>query len=219
MILLGSFKAILSDTKKIICLCVIVILFTMSACGENQSLKIGFAYDNQPPDIMCAVKNDKNVFDMDDITLDFYYGPSHEIAKYGDENYERIAFAVYFCNAKYRRGFENINTTFTDFYNIKGHYFKKQISVEDFNSNNYAVSVKLFSGKNFNYHEEFTVPKEVIELSKGYFCIVIMEIYYSHKDAAYCSGSSGNLIIQYEVIDKQNVRLIKPSGTSYADPK
>lgn len=95
---------------------------------------------------------------------------------------------------------------------IDNYYFVKEINKEQFVTNVYTVTVQKNSGKTFNYKETLTVPEEVLNPSNGYFCLKIMEIYYSQKDNGYCVNYSGYSAVKYEYIDDQTVRLSKPQS-------
>lgn len=51
-------------------------LTILTGCPSDPkaALEIGFRYDRRPGSLIAAVKSQKTEFDIDDVTLDFYYG-------------------------------------------------------------------------------------------------------------------------------------------------
>ena len=198
--------------KKIVSILIfIVILFTIG-CSKNNRLKIGFSYDSSPDMLMIATKSNVVDFDTDDITLDFYFGwGGKPPAAFGlsDENYELTAFGIYFCNFEHHKDITYLETIIPDYRYIDDYYFVKEIAADDFASEDYHVKVKWLRGKKFNHYETLTVPKEVLIDSEGYFCLKIMEWHHSQKDNGYCVNEQGYIVIQYDFIDNDTVRLSK----------
>ncbi|MDR3318952.1 MAG: hypothetical protein LBS99_05885 [Clostridiales bacterium] len=212
-----SIKSI-SGIAKILTLLFLLPVFLLTGCGNGNGLKVGFGSGNNRAAIMVAVKSEKTEFDIDDVTLDFYYGGS-DIGKYGGEAYERIGFAVYFFNGKYLKTIKNLEPVIEDYRAIPGFYFVKEISPEEYASGDYDVEIKGFSDVKFNHNETLTVPKETLELSKGYLCLTVMEIYYLPGGEVYCVHHTGHVGVRYEKINDRTVRLSKPGTiTSYPDP-
>ncbi|MDR3318951.1 MAG: hypothetical protein LBS99_05880 [Clostridiales bacterium] len=207
-----------SGVVRILTLLFLLPVFLLTGCGNGNGLKVGFEYGFSPNPIACAVKSEKTEFDIDDVTLDFYYGSPESAWGIGDGNYELVCFAVYFCNSKYLSTIEYLTTVIDDYRIIYGYFFVKEISPEEYASGDYDVENKMFSDKKFNHYETLTVPKEALELSKGYFGLTIMETYYSQKDDGYCVTHKGFGAVRYEKITDRTVRLSKPETTVFSDP-
>ena len=134
----------------------IILLLTsalsLGACG-NKGLEAGFVWRNHPDstsDYFCAYKSDKREFDINDVTLTFYYGGHYGI--------EYPSFELYF---------ENENN---DIYLIK--------KVDDHNPEDYLIDTdykKLFAKDKrvFNHSEIITIPKELFINDNGYILFVL----------------------------------------------
>ena len=85
----------LNKTKLVAKLMLIILLLTsiltLASCG-NKGLEDGmFQYGEIMPDFMCGYKSNINQFDINDVTLDFYYGIVHP-------NCEIESFELYFID-------------------------------------------------------------------------------------------------------------------------
>ena len=145
------------------CVFMLINVFAFSACN-NGTLESGFKPGSSAPgpSHFAAYRSDKTEFDIDDVTLDFYYGgyyPSGiEFTKTHAQNYP--VFEVYFVD---------------DADGSK--YFIKRVE-ENFVSEKY--SCELLRDENwyiteikFNHSETITIPKEIFtkESGKIYFQI------------------------------------------------
>ena len=142
----------INKTKLIARMMLIVLLLTsavnFTAC-RNKGLEAGFKWRQHPDgtsDYFCAYKSDKREFDINDVTLIFYYGCTKGITC--------PSFKLYF---------ENKNG---DIYLIK--------EVRDPNPDDYKVNLEyketLFFNtyeKVFNYSESITIPKELFVNDSG----------------------------------------------------
>ena len=98
----------LNKTKLVARLMVVILLLTstltLASCG-NKGLEAGFYYtsignDDAPyPMFRCAYKSDKTEFDINDVTLTFYYGGLYSL--YLQEERSSISYPgyeLYFSN-------------------------------------------------------------------------------------------------------------------------
>lgn len=188
------------------------MIFVLVGCTEKGGLNIGFENKLSYESIICAVKSEETEFNVDNIELSFNYGWNGEETYLSDENYEQICFALYFNNSEYQSSITSITTTFSDYQEIENFYFVKEVSIDDFFSSAFAVTLKRLSSVKFNHSENLIVPKEVFENKVGHFSFTIMEIYYSHKDNSYCLDNAGFVAVRYEIIDDLVV-LSRPSSS------
>ena len=121
----------------------------LSACGNPSALEIGFDRGGRLPSLMSAVKSDHTDFEINDVTLDFYFGgladeypPDHE--------HISVGVALYFCNEEAYSALE-LDTPYSDYQTLDGLYFIKIISTEEFNSDKYEVDVSRFGKATFQH--------------------------------------------------------------------
>ena len=150
---------------KIISLILILsILFIFTACdksNENTGLENGFeigAGCASPPNL-CAYKSDKVIFDIDDVTFDFYYGVSYINNYYkGCMLLDVQSFPVFDVLFQDENGKEYIVK------HVEENFVSEKYRVEKIFDENYNVTEIIF-----NHSETLTVPKEVFIYNKGYF--------------------------------------------------
>lgn len=185
----------------------------MSGCatdidGRYKGLSIGFNYTYYThSSIMCAARSDKTEFDVNDVTLDFYFGwcqqPPGKPA-YPDI-YSAIVYAIYFGNNKsFNRSIQNIE----DYKDILDHCFVKEISIEQFDSDEFAISMKKNTGKVFKQSEKYTIPKELFDQSTGYVYFWIRNIWLK-EDNQFLTQDGECVSIKYDFINDNIVRLSK----------
>ena len=153
----------LNKIKLVARLMVVILLLTstliLASCG-NKGLEAGFYYtsignDDAPyPMFRCAYKSDKTEFDINDVTLTFYYGGLYSL--YLQEERSSISYPgyeLYFSN---------------DWTELKKMLIKQ---VEDeLISEKYRFTTKKFFCYNFcefNYFVELTIPKELFGNEEG----------------------------------------------------
>ena len=186
----------------------ILSICCLSSCGGG-ALEIGFSRFTHLPQIMEAVKSDRSDFNINDVTLDFYYGG--EASEYSDDD-DRVSVgvALYFCNQEAYRAIE-FDTLYDDYTNVEGLFFAGFISTEDFNSGEYSVDVSRLGKVTFKHHEALTVPADVFIEDDDHFGFAALEIYSYKNQAGYYFNFCECLTIKYEFSDSQNVRLSKPN--------
>lgn len=181
---------------------------------------IGVELDNNL-DILYSVKSTKTKFEVDKVNLDFQYGHSDKLGGNISENedFEFIGFALYFCDAKYynKNAFTVYNITeeyiFEDYRNLEGFYLVKELSNDEFNSDDYWAKRTLFSADEFHHRETMTVPKEVFERKKGSVVFMVKMVYYMKEYNGYVLDYRGAVHFNYDFINENTVRISKPSST------
>jgi hypothetical protein len=147
-------------------LTVVVLATSLTGCWlfkpaqPKEGIEKGFSYGTALGGyIAAAAKSEKNEFNIDDVTLDFYYGHYNGLATPTDKSrYEEICVAVYFSLS------ENTYSSFDDYRDIEDFYFVKEIPIEEFIAN-YTVTSKagLLGGRRtFSRSEQFTLPLSFI---------------------------------------------------------
>ncbi|MDR2090340.1 MAG: hypothetical protein LBP62_01600 [Clostridiales bacterium] len=183
---------------------------------EKTGLEAGFRHPNYLGNIVAGAKSENTEFDLDDITLDFYYGlwrgrnsgPS-------DSDKKKYFIAVYFIKGGYIGSLRAGN--FDDYKNIEGFYFVKDIPLDEFNSSSYAI--KYVTPKHFAHSEQITVPREIIEDSiRDYFYFTVQIVIFDKQENKYefdykTSGSTtfthneNTVRIYNKVLDDNKVQL------------
>ena len=154
----------LNKTKLLARLMLVIFLLTstltLASCG-NRGLEAGFYYtsignDDAPyPMFRCAYKSDKTEFDINDVSLMFYYGGLYSLYLQEEER-SGISYPVY------ELYFSN---NWADLKKI----FIKQVE-DELISEKYRFTTKKFFCYNFcefNYSVELTIPKELFENEEG----------------------------------------------------
>ncbi len=215
---------LMKKSVSVICL-LIVSCFVFLSCSNPSGLNIGF--DGRMgllPNVFFGVKSDKMEFGIDDVTLDFSYGKGSvsNVGGYvGGDNGEDcpiVCVAVYFFNAKYQDTVTSFGEArFEDYKEIEGLYFVKEISLDDYNEN-YDVE-NSFWGCKYEHTETLTIPEAIMELTTGYACFGVFEIAYIPSENLYRIVGGGFQALKYEKLDGDMVKISKPVGSHYADPK
>jgi len=167
--------------RKIICIGVLLIMaFSFGAgCGPEWALESGFDdkwTNGNPPKspYQCAYRSDKTEFDLDDVTLTFFYG-----------NIRVTAGTSYAGNNFYSFNREELieKTSHIEVYWSQSgeDTIIKTISPEEFFSDEYARKGEGREGM-YNHSEVLTIPRELFEIPKkaGYEGVIwfgIQEVY------------------------------------------
>ena len=139
-------------------LLLVLISSTLSfvGCGDKK-IEGGFGKSDEKSVFSCAYKSDKNTFDINDVTLTFYYG--HHLSAGNMAYYSYPNFELYFCND------DNLEVLVKriedEFVSEKYHaYYGKGVNF-------------LKSNIQYNHFETLTIPKELFTKDDGiiYFCI------------------------------------------------
>ena len=158
----------LNKTKLVARLMLVILLLTsaltLASCGnQSKGLEVGFDVnrDHMALAFKCAYRSDKTEFNINDVTLTFYYGgffeysidierrdrfsyPTFELSFYDEESDKRILI---------RKVEENLVSDKYRAYVTNTNFFTRVIS--------------------YNHSEEITIPKELFNKDFGiiYFCI------------------------------------------------
>ena len=151
-------------------LILITLFFTFTSCDETNTelddgLKVGFEYSgDESPAFIAAYESDTRVFDIDDVTLTFYYGhifgkTEEEVEHYRNHGVNYPSFDLYF---------EDENGT---------RYLIRHID-ENFVSTKYHCTWVVDDSWNitdidYNYSETITMLKELFVKEKGWISFSI----------------------------------------------
>lgn len=197
-----------------LCIMLIVsfVLIGLSSCDlyyvdideKYDGLSIGFNHEYDIYDITCAVRSNQTEFDINNVTLDCYYGwhstpPNHF---YKEGIYDPVCIAIYFNSGMW-------NDEFDDYQNIENMHFLKEISIEEFSTDEYNVKMTKQEGKTFVQHSELTIPKELFVEPGGVILFYVLNVAWNPKDNVYFTCGIGSRIIHYDFIDEETVRLYK----------
>jgi len=207
-----------------IVLVTITILLTFTFCSDSYKLDYGNGTtrlgDTQHiGTVVCAVKSKNDEFKVDEVEFDVYFGSIEELKLYDNDDYELVSYAIYFVNVNYifdmgsRFYPQNI---YSDYKNIEGYHFIKELSFEEFSKDDYKAKIRTFSNPKINHHEKIKVPAEVFEGDSGQFAFVIVPICAMKKEDGYFIGpyqnGYGKLHINYEYTNESTVKLFSIFG-------
>ena len=155
----------LNKTKLVARLMLVILLLTstltLASCGnQSEGLEVGFTPYGEM-DFSCGYRSDKTEFDIDDVTLTFYYGGSYEynIESEIKNTFSYPAFELYFCDEK-----------------LDNRILVKRVE-ENLVSEKYrAYSTLKFFNKHvieYKHSEIITIPQELFAEDLGiiYFCL------------------------------------------------
>ena len=159
-------KIFASKKKRFIfigALILLVLVLTMVLIITNRGIQDGFKFNrmyrstiiDQPP-VACAYKTQKRVFDIDNVTLELYYGM---LSKYNYNN-DYVCAEIYCKNPKGEKiQLQSITeTVYSDEYSINTRKFHKV----------FYYTVKY----DFNHHDSVRIPREIFVGDSGYFGVV-----------------------------------------------
>ena len=159
-----------NKTRLIARVMLLVLLLTSAlnytACGWSFSnllseepgdgLWIGFKWKNHDfGEYRCACTSDKREFDINDVTLIFYYGSEKEIQ----------------CNS-FELCFENEDI-----------YLLKEVTV--YNPDDYIIEFNEYNIREFTHFETITIPKELFVNNRGHILFYIREIKSGEEGASW----------------------------------
>jgi hypothetical protein len=179
---------------------------------EETGLKIGFKTPRYNG-IVIGIESENTEFDMDDITLNFYYGlwRTKLYEPSDDESYEAF-IAVYFIKGGYQ---DNLKSTFDDYRDIEGFYYMKNIPLEEFNSDAYKINSPRTPSK-YAHSEQITIPKEFIEsLDRNIFYFTVQIVVFDKEENKYKfsyqttneDDKINTLWIEYKVLENNKKQL------------
>ena len=152
----------------------LTVIVVISLITKNGVLKQGFSISHGCEDmnpVCCAYQSDQKIFDMNDVTLDFYYGAIRgSISGYKDR---RVFTTVYFQHKGQDRKVIKIleENIFSEKYNI-------------YETNRLLANILDLE---YNYSEKITIPKELFINETG---IITFNIYAEVFNENGVSGAS-----------------------------
>lgn len=158
-------KKLLKKTVEIL-LVLITAFYTLAACvhdnEKNSKLEYGFAEGSNPGwKYKAAIKSDESIFNIDDVTIEFYYGFPIS-ARSIEEELELSSFPngfdIYVANSEREVLYRHEEQNF-----VSEEYGCTIIYDEDFNEFRYE----------FNHCEKVTVPKEMFVDDEGYISFYV----------------------------------------------
>lgn len=204
-------------TKFIISLLLVVTcsLISLQGCSflrklqtpiEEKGISIGFQYENRKGSLITAIKSDKKVFDIDDVTLDFYYGG--HTRGYSQCN----LVALYFISG------DKFDSDVDDYKSVDGYYFIKEMTIDEFESGPFDIeqrwSPKQKDEKNniyFHYIDTLTIPQDMFLEPTGIvsFCIahIALNEEGNSKYKLILSGGASGQRLYYSKNDDGTVEL------------
>ena len=166
----------------------------------EQGLKAGFSYENKGnrPQLhmhKCAYLSDKTEFDIDDVTLEFFWG--------ADLVYD-MEYAIYLSD-----DYPEFDVCFYDEYD---QYFIVKHIEEPFVSEKYLAEVTRENGVvtdiKYNYSEMLTIPKEIFSKDKSYIWFSLKGMNYSKIN--YGEKTIAAILIYYKKSDGKIILSSKP---------
>lgn len=159
-----------------------------------------------------GLKSDKDVFPINDVTMDLYYGLYDKAYEPYGSTYrhfegEEIFFAIYACDQSEELSIIN-PMTFDDYKEIENHIYMKSISYEDAFTEEYGYHIDK-KGIHYNHQETFTFPAELFTKDKGKVMIKICSFNPNTDGKTYETAvPPSTLELRYEMVDDETVRII-----------
>ena len=183
------------------CLCIIIaaslLITNFMIEGNNWGAPGGLETGFKPPSgsinsaplswSFCAFKSETNVFDIDDVTLDVYFGGNYSegVDTIRENSKSYPSFELYFENDQGKECFvKRIDENF-----ISEKYSCELICDKDWN----LIEIK------YNYHETMTIPAELFTNESGYIWFVARGV-NTHEPEDGMRNIVGNVLL-YEVKD------------------
>lgn len=161
------------------------------------------------------VSSDKDVFDINDVTLDIEYGTFYVDAKdkYADEKYRDAYFAIYVCDHRYT---ERVIQTRDNYqYVPPDTYLLVDIPKGEEYNTDYAYDYSGFITYNVKYKckKTVTIPKEVFTQREGTVNFIItgflyypeLQINYQTMPGYSCSENFYRVELNYKITDENTV--------------
>lgn len=147
---------------------------------EEEGISFGFQYENRQGSLITAIKSDKKIFDIDDVTLDFYYGGRADF-------YARCnSVALYFISGRDNWYTEGL---FEDYKNIDGCFFIKEMTINEYESGPFDIEQRWGPKQEkeeynlyFHFVDTWTIPKEMFEEQTGMVGFFIAHIFLNEED-------------------------------------
>ena len=213
--------------KKLIALVLVVItlVFTLTSCfwrNDNSNEEycwgdygLGFP---QYQDLNAKVTSDRLEFDINDVTLDFYYcfyclddetieEVQEDYHYETSEGYREATYAIY-LNNEGPLLFEEENNCIIDYENKVNSQLIKYIDHEELFNTNYGYTTPKGRQIEYNHSEKLTIPAEYFDPSRGIVYIHIVRLLHWKNDDTLQRCAEETVIgIQFDLIDENTVVL------------
>ena len=183
---------------------------------KSHEISEGFNTASQKGPIKMGMKSKTDIFKVDDVTFDIYYGMYEEgdetpHSSYVQELTERPFFAMYIQEYNNRTYEENdgAGDICNDYKKINGYYFIREIPSEEAFSGEYAYILDdgfLASDVEYKHYETITIMKELFSKDKGIIIIKIFAI-LPLENGKYEISRGGHINIDYEFISEETVKI------------
>ncbi len=152
-------------------------LFILSALNDDSDyvktdINEGFQYENSLGRIIVAAKSDTNVFDISDVTIDFYYGITE-----GGLHDDDVALCTYLCDSK-RSIPMYVEEYKTDF---AGAVFLDEKTRDELINGPFDVKIEwkalLGEPNYFRFKKTLTIPEEMLRENNAlYYAVVFFSL-------------------------------------------
>ena len=207
--------------KTIILIMLLINVFLLSSCYQPPELdETGFNYDMQSGGAIAARCKSKTYNINEPIVFDLYIGYDKDryypLGKTEIDSYYTVCYALYFGSVGYIEKFQQIPSytnkdkvyeQITDFKEIPG--FIREVTLEEYDSEEYYVEIPQGKRKVFNHSEEVTIPREFIgEYSYGNQDLYLYLVFIgNHKEVGYIMLTVLRLKIHVHFVDSETIRL------------
>lgn len=221
--------------KRLIAFIIVVFIMTLSLTGCSRPVYVrgnryqGFEFAQ---DLNLKVEANKLLFDINDVTLDFFYSlyslddhnlnqlkDIHWYASYGEhESHLEAVYAIYISNNKELLLEEDESGALVDYQNGVNAKLIKFISFEEaFDTDyGYITLTNPFLKINYNHNEKLTIPAELFNSQSDYVYIHLISLVYNVSNDKYYNEklfyipNISTLDIKYKLLrDKTIVALEK----------
>ncbi|MBQ3017061.1 MAG: hypothetical protein IJD79_09815 [Clostridia bacterium] len=180
---------------------------TVFSSGSSQLGMISFS-DSGMQRIL--VESDKDLFDIDDVSLEVKYGTYliDEKEKYENKYYDNDFFALYACEEKYQYGIASIDIN--DYKSIPNWYYLFEVPMGVAFKEEYSFDLKgLFKKIEYQRRVTIKIPKEIFSEEKGVFYLKFMplEYYGAGLSNSFGHGYSYDVRFSYEKMGENTVDL------------
>ncbi len=190
---------------------VLTIKYRYEYKKEHEICK-GFNSASNRTRIKLAIQSEIDVFNVDDVSFDIYYGIYEE----GDDNPqggykfddESVVFAMYMGENDYDDEENRIinGTVYSNYKNIGRNILIKEILEEEAFSGKYTYTTNQKKKITYKHSEKVTVLKELFNKQEGLIAIKI-SAFVPKKEGYECSEMEKCIILKYKYLDEDTVRI------------
>ena len=206
--------------KTMILIMLLINVFLLSSCYQPPELdETGFNYDMQSGGAIAARCKSKTYNINEPIVFDLFFGYEKHCDIYKrhlGEMVEPVSYALYLGPYGFIDRFQQLPTYYnkdkvyeqiTDFKEIPG--FIREVTLEEYDSEEYYVEIPQGKRKVFNHSEEVTIPREFIgEYPYGNQDLYLYLVFIgNHKEVGYIMLTVLRLKIHVHFVDSETIRL------------